>query len=40
MEKIKQLNTLIDQACSDTHKEPPLNLYSDILNMIESRVDL
>lgn len=40
MEKIKQLNSLVNQICSEAHGEPPVKLYNDLYRLIESRVDL
>lgn len=40
MEITKQLGTLIEQATSDSHIEPPVALYEKILALINSRVDM
>jgi hypothetical protein len=40
MEILKKLGTLIEQATSDSHNEPPVELYAKILTIIQSRVDM
>ena len=40
MEITKQLGSLIEQATNDSHNESPLALYSKILTIINSRVDM
>ena len=40
MEIVKQLGSQIEQATSDAHQETPLQLYSKILTMVQSRADM
>lgn len=40
MEVIKQLGALVEQATSDTHEEPPMELYQKILQLIRIRADM
>ena len=40
MELVKQLGSLVEQATSDSHQDTPLQLYSKILTIIQTRVDM
>ena len=40
MEIVKQLGVLVEQATNDSHKESPVELYSKILTVVQSRVDM
>ena len=40
MEILKQLGALVEQATSDQHQEPPLELYGKILTIVHTRVDM
>ena len=40
MEIVKQLGSLVEQATSDAHQETPLQLYSKILTIVQSRADM
>ena len=40
MEIVKQLGSMIEQATSDSHQETPVQLYSKILTIIQTRVDM
>ncbi len=36
----KQLGTLVEEATSDSHTQPPLAIYDKVLALINSRVDM
>lgn len=40
MEMTKQLGTLVEEATSDSHTQPPLAIYDKVLALINSRVDM